>query len=83
MSLTSSSENTSADLLALCSLPVPDRTVCPRCNSKGLVRHENVIKGDKVERHFYCGACNYAWQITYDGEQASRPPQPPRRDRSD
>jgi transposase-like protein len=62
---------------------VPDRTVCPRCKSKGLVRHENVIKGDKVERHFYCGACNYSWQITYDGEKASRLPQPPKQNRSD
>jgi transposase-like protein len=61
---------------------VPDRIVCPRCNSKGLVRHENVIKGDKVERHYYCGACNYSWRVTYDGEKAERPPQP-KRDRSE
>ena len=34
-----------------------------------LVRHENVIKGDKVERHYYCGVCNYSWRVTYDGEK--------------
>ena len=72
----------SPDVQPVYARHVPDRIVCPRCNSKGLVRHENVIKGDKVERHYYCGACNYSWRVTYDGEKAERPPQP-KRDRSE
>jgi transposase-like protein len=45
---------------------MPDRTVCPRCKSVGLVRSEHVIKGGKAERHYYCGACEHSW-ITVEG----------------
>jgi|SoiMethySBSTD1v2_1073268.scaffolds.fasta_scaffold37824_2 transposase-like protein len=61
-------------------LTVPDRTQCPRCQKTGLVRRENVLRGDRWEQHFYCGACNYSWRVT-DGELAadyrSPPPRPP------
>ena len=37
------------------------------------MRHENVLKGDKIERHFYCGACNYSWLVERDGEKRRDP----------
>jgi transposase-like protein len=41
-------------------------TKCPRCDSAGLVRFENVIKADSAERHYYCGGCDYAWTVEPD-----------------
>ena len=55
--------------------PMPDRTKCPWCDKIGLVRYENVIKGGKAERRFYCGSCNRSWSVTEEGEtRQSGPP---------
>lgn len=43
---------------------------CPRCERIGLVRYENVIKGTKTSKLYYCGACDYDWSV----EDAPQPP---------
>lgn len=55
--------------------PVPDKTRCPRCRKVGFVRLENVIKGGRAERHYYCGSCNHDWQVV----EESGPPDGGRR----
>jgi len=46
-------------------------TKCPRCDSAGLVRFENVIKAEAAERHYYCGGCDYSWTVQRDGTAAT------------
>jgi transposase-like protein len=46
-------------------------TKCPRCDSAGLVRFENVIKAGFAERHYYCGGCDYSWTVERDGTSAA------------
>jgi transposase-like protein len=41
---------------------------CPRCHKASLVRFENVIRGGRSERHFYCGGCHYSWAVATDDE---------------
>jgi hypothetical protein len=36
---------------------------CPHCDKVGFVRHENVVKGNQAERHFFCGACDHKWAV--------------------
>jgi transposase-like protein len=58
---------------------VPDRTECPRCHKIGFVRHEYVVRGDDTFVAYYCGACNYTWQVTAGAARANRPTPPPKR----
>jgi len=55
---------------------VPDRTECPRCHKTGFVRREKVVRGDETFVSYYCGACNYSWQVKGDGALANRPTPP-------
>jgi hypothetical protein len=36
---------------------------CPRCQHAGLVRYENIIRGTKFSKLYYCGGCAYEWAI--------------------
>ena len=38
-----------------------DPVKCPRCR-KASVRVERVIKADRTERQYECGACGYKWK---------------------
>ena len=40
-----------------------ERPQCPKCHKTAGVRHENVVQGTHVERHFFCWACDYSWSI--------------------
>lgn len=52
---------------------MPDKISCPRCKKSGFVRVERVIKGTRTFRSYYCGSCNYQWEITENG--TSQPPE--------
>jgi transposase-like protein len=34
---------------------------CPRCRRTGLIRTEQVIRGQDVATYFHCGACRHSW----------------------
>jgi hypothetical protein len=51
---------------------MPDRTPCTYCGKIGLVRRENVVKGERTTTAFYCGACNRSWEVSDDEAQARR-----------
>jgi hypothetical protein len=55
---------------------MPDKTPCQRCKKIGFVRFETVIKAGQAERQYYCGACNYGWQVKEPA--ADRPERPAR-----
>lgn len=57
---------------------MPDRTECPRCHKTGFVRREYVVRGDDTLVSYYCGTCNYSWQVNDDEARANRatPPKP-------
>ena len=61
---------------------MPEKTECPRCLKVGFVRYENVIKGGRAERHFYCGFCNHSWAVADDGETRKNYGYPPERSRA-
>jgi len=58
---------------------MPDRVTCKYCGKAGLVRRENVIKGNRTITVYYCGACNRSWDVSEDshkraaGESGSDP----------
>jgi hypothetical protein len=58
---------------------MPDKTPCQRCKKIGFVRFENVIKAGQAERQYYCGACNYTWQVKDEEPRAARPNPPSKR----
>jgi hypothetical protein len=60
---------------------MPDRTECRRCKRTGFVRVEHVIKGDKAERQFFCGACDYTWSVWDEDGPTLRPDKRPERSR--
>jgi hypothetical protein len=41
-----------------------------------------VIRGDKAERHFYCGGCDHAWAVDDTGVVKNNYGRPPERSRS-
>lgn len=55
---------------------MPAKTQCRRCEKVGFVRFENVIRGGRAERHYYCGACNHSWTVADDGDEKTtrKPP---------
>jgi hypothetical protein len=58
---------------------MPDKTRCQRCQKIGFVRFENVIKAGEAERQYYCGACNYTWQVRLDQARSNKPTPAPKR----
>jgi transposase-like protein len=56
---------------------VPHQTPCPQCRRVGLVRFENVIKGTKTSRLYYCGACDHEWSVEDAKPLSSKLPTPP------
>jgi len=44
-----------------------DKTRCPRCDRVGFVRLETVVRGGRTSRSYYCGGCEYTWEIA-EGE---------------
>jgi hypothetical protein len=60
---------------------MPDRTECRRCKKTGFVRVERVIKGNKAERQFFCGACEYTWTVWDETRPPPDPEKPPERSR--
>jgi hypothetical protein len=42
------------------------------------VRREYVVRGDDTLVSYYCGTCNYSWQVNDDEARANRatPPKP-------
>jgi predicted RNA-binding Zn-ribbon protein involved in translation (DUF1610 family) len=40
-----------------------DLTPCPNCSKVELVRFERVITGRNIARHYYCGDCEYMWEV--------------------
>jgi len=60
---------------------VPDKTVCPRCKKVGFVRYETVVARGQTHRAYYCGACDYSWNIAEDGRKTDSD-NPERPDRS-
>jgi hypothetical protein len=61
---------------------MPDTMKCPRCQKVGFIRSENVIKGARAQRHFYCGSCNHSWAVTTDGGTRRNYGRPPERSRA-
>ena len=49
---------------------VPDTTACARCKKIGFVRMERVVRAGHSMRAYYCGSCNYSWQVADDPEGA-------------
>ena len=39
------------------------RPPCPRCHRNIFVRMEQVISGRRTVRAYYCGRCDYDWQV--------------------
>jgi hypothetical protein len=65
---------------------MPDKPPCTRCKKIGFVRIENVVKGGIASKVFFCGACEFSWEVADDGsDRASVDPAkkgPPDRSRS-
>ena len=60
---------------------MPDKTQCARCKKVGFVRFETIVERGRSRRAYYCGACDYSWNVADDG-RATDSKDPDRPDRS-
>jgi len=58
---------------------MPDRS-CPRCRRTGFIRSEHVIKGANEIRSYYCGACDFSWDVAAHPRRQSKGDIPAMRD---
>ena len=61
---------------------VPNRPLCPKCQKNDLVRFETVLARGRSHRAYYCGGCNYSWNVEEDGHSSESDGPPERPDRS-
>jgi transposase-like protein len=45
------------------SVTPTDNPACPHCDRNAFVRVEQIISGRRITQAYYCGRCEYEWEI--------------------